>query len=378
LIIGADYGIVGSELLLRKKLFLKMENGIITRIYENTPKIYDEYYDESVIVPGFINAHTHIGDAVGREKAYGKSLKETVAPPNCLKYEILKNTPREILIEGMRTAIREMLSNGITTFVDFREGAVNGIYLLKQAIKGININAIILGRQNGSGVEEVLKIADGLGFSSLNHFSDEELANIKKMAKRMEKIIAYHASETPETRKKSIKKYKKSDILRGIELLDPDMIIHITYADMNDLKAVAKNNILAVLCPRSNGYFGYGPPPIKKIIELGIRFSIGTDNIMTNSPNIFREFDYLIRIARIQGIVIPPKKLLESVTSTPSRHLKINTGIIRTGYRADMFVFDLTKPNVAFIEDPIMAIVLRGTEKNIRKVYCNGVIFEEI
>ncbi len=372
IIIGADLGLVGDELRLERKVYLKILDGVIARVYTDRVMNADKYYEECIIVPGFINMHTHVADAIAKERAYGLELKEVVAPPDGLKHKILSSTPENVLRTGIITTLKEMISRGIATFVDFREGGVEGAKLLRDVSRQFGINAIIMGRPDGSPVDRLLSVADGLGLSSLNRFSDEELITLREFARKHKKLIAYHASETPKQREKSVRKYGINDVIRGIKLLQPDFIVHLTYIDEHDAQIIRDSGTLIVLCPRANGYFGLGPPPIELFYKIGINFCIGTDNVMVNSPDIFREFDYIIRIGRIQGVVIPPQKLLESVTVLPARHLGLKTGIIHKGYSADFFIFDLTRPNVSFVEDPIKAIVMRGTEANIVATYIHG------
>ena len=46
----------------------------------------------------------------------------------------------------MRKTVKSMLKKGTTTFVDFREGGLDGVLLIQKALSNIPIRAIILGR----------------------------------------------------------------------------------------------------------------------------------------------------------------------------------------------------------------------------------------
>ena len=63
-----------------------------------------------------------------------------------LKQKILRETPDKELIKFMRKSAQSMIKKGITTFIDFREGGLDGINLLKRAVRTLPINAVILGR----------------------------------------------------------------------------------------------------------------------------------------------------------------------------------------------------------------------------------------
>ncbi|WP_308574257.1 amidohydrolase family protein, partial [uncultured Methanosphaera sp.] len=101
-----------------------------------------------IVMPAFINAHTHIGDAIAKDVGDGLPIDELVAPPNGLKHQKLKEATDQQLIDAMHDAAKEMVLNGISTFIDFREGGLKGIELLKKAVYDLPINACILGRSD--------------------------------------------------------------------------------------------------------------------------------------------------------------------------------------------------------------------------------------
>ena len=48
-----------------------------------------------ILLPAFVNAHTHLGDSVAKEAAVGLSLDEAVAPPDSLKHRRLAAADRD-------------------------------------------------------------------------------------------------------------------------------------------------------------------------------------------------------------------------------------------------------------------------------------------
>ncbi|HIH35168.1 MAG TPA: amidohydrolase family protein, partial [Methanosphaera sp.] len=87
-----------------------------------------------IVLPAFINAHIHIGDSISRDVGDGLSIKELVEPPHGLKHQILSKASDAEIIDAMHETAKEMLYSGTSTFIDFREGGIKGINLLKQAI----------------------------------------------------------------------------------------------------------------------------------------------------------------------------------------------------------------------------------------------------
>ena len=99
-----------------------------------------------ILLPGLINSHVHIGDSIGKDISASSDLNQRIHPQYGIKKTILERTPSSQLMQMIRNAAMSMLHKGITTFVDFREGGLEGINLIQNAVENIPIKKIILGR----------------------------------------------------------------------------------------------------------------------------------------------------------------------------------------------------------------------------------------
>ncbi len=252
------------------------------------------------------NCHTHIGDAFIKLLPRKYSVEELVAPPHGYKHVMLKKASREEIVEGMRKAIDVMEECGTDVFVDFREGGRGGVEILREAMEGRKIKAVILSRPSGlrydeDEIDDLLDISHGIGLSSVSDWDFEEVKAIAEHVESRKKIFAIHASEN-----------KREDIEKIIEL-HPLFVVHLCRATEEDIKEVIKKGIGVVICPRANAFFGLAPP-VNILLEHGAKIMLGTDNAMIVKPDIMEEKKYLM-----QKFGVDEEEADKMVTSTPAK-----------------------------------------------------------
>ena len=198
--INCKYGFIGDNLDLKENISLKInEEGKISEINYDNPKNFIDLSVNSKIflmIPGLINSHIHIVDAFAKEKGFNKRLSEIVAPPDGLKHKLLNTTSSEIKSYGIKKAVLEMFSNGITSFMDFRERGIEGIHLLKDALQNFPINYLIFGRfMDDSEISIIFEQADGIGLSSYKDLSITTKEQLRLRKENFHKPIACHDAE---------------------------------------------------------------------------------------------------------------------------------------------------------------------------------------
>ncbi len=382
--IYSRFGLIGNNLDLRENIFLEInKDGKIVKINYDPPKKDFELSAKNqnfLMIPGLINSHIHIVDNFAKEMGFNRNLIEVVAPPNGLKHKLLKTTSKETKINGIKNAVLEMLSGGITFFIDFRERGVEGINLLKEALKNLPISNLIFGRfTSATEIEQIFKLADGIGLASYKKISPIMKKELRKFKEEYNKQIACHSAEFSRDRR-VINEIFHDKII--------DIVIHGTKYLKEDLELIKKKNISLVLCPRCNGYFGIGFPPIIDIIKLKIPISLGTDNLMVNNTDLFEEMRYLYRISRVLGksdkdIKLTSRELLKMVTINAARIFNLNDkiGSISEGKEANFFMIDLNDPNFYSYKldyNNIYPIIVQRTKsENIKKTFIKGeLVFE--
>ena len=341
-----------------------------------------------LLIPWFINCHTHIAYSIGKDITLNSTVNQKIHPMFGIKSKILKNTSNEYLSTFMKNTCHSMIQKGITTFVDFREGGLDGAILLKKVVDDLPIRTILLGRldfhQSTSEIKKnspfpkekirelpsLLKICDGIGISCANEHSTSVLHSYSKT----KKLRAIHSSETIESVQKSKRITGKSETIRALSL-KPDFLIHMTHASKKDLDATSKNTRGIIICPRANSSLSEGIPDIEKMQNAGCLLGLGTDNVMINSPDMFREMDYLWKVTMgIKKKRIEPKEILKMATVNAGKILKKEIGIIQTKKIADCIFLDKHALDLEPMHNPYSSIVHRASQSTIKAVMIGGKI----
>ena len=379
----------GTELKYIESTDVQIKNGNFKKISKKIPS-KEKPIDCSklLLIPGFINSHTHIADSIGKDLSIDANVDSKIHPMIGLKQKLLKETPKKFLSKYIKNSAKSMIKKGITTFIDFREGGLDGILLLKSALDNIPIRCIILGRiehyntkneikqnmplpkEHIKQLTQLLKNCDGIGISGTNENSN---SNLKSYAKT-KKIRAIHAAETKNSVNTSKKLTAKSEIQRAM-LLRPSFLIHMTFATKNDLKLAAKNTRGIVICPRANSSLAEGIPDISLMQKFGCNITIGTDNVMINSPDIFREMDYLWKVTMgMSQSRFDPKQILKMATVNAGKMLNQKIGCIKETYFADCLFINKNSLDLKPMNNVYASIVHRASENSINAVMIGGKI----
>ncbi|MDQ2049718.1 amidohydrolase family protein [Natronolimnohabitans sp. A-GB9] len=330
--------------ILRGREFEPVEGRVVIDDDGRIEAIEETTVDGSdIILPAFVNAHTHIGDSIAKEAGGGLSLEELVAPPDGLKHRLLRQASSDELAGAMRRSLQFMQRSGTAACLDFREGDVSGVETLERAADGLDIDALAFAR----GSVDAMQAGDGFGASGAN---DAEFGDEREATRNAGKPFGIHAGEVD-----------ASDIHPALDL-EPEFLVHVVHPEPDHLERIAEQAVPVVVCPRSNLVTDVGLSPYAELNER-TTLALGTDNVMLNSPSMFREMEFLAKLSELSA-----REILRAATVNGAELAGLEYGLVEPGREARLLVLDGNSHNLAGARDPVRAVVRRAGVDDVREV----------
>ena len=273
----------------------------------------------------------------------------------------------------------DMYNLGISHFIDYREGGLEGVKLIKEASRDIPITPIILGRDSSFygedpnyhqvkvAIRKLLKHADGIGLSGFGEIDTTVAEIICEKCEAAGKISSIHVAESENNQFASIEKTNKTEPQRAFEA-GFNQVVHMTNPKNDDIDLLSKSKSSLTVCPRSNGALSVGIIPLFEVLKTGVKPLIGSDNIMINRPNLFREMEFTLKIMKgFSKDYIAPVEVLKMATTNvcvdSSLSSKINKSYIGEGQNAEFMIINQKSNN------PYLSLINRTEENDILKIF---------
>lgn len=350
-----------------------------------------------LVMPGLINAHTHLAMTLFRGTADDvplmKWLREEIWP-------IENNLNAQNIRAGSLLGILEMIKSGTTCFNDMYwfmdevakcvdESGIRAVLstpLLdvmgpEQRTKLLKEGEASIKRYRSHG-----RITPFLGPHAPYTCSEELLLKTKELAGRYKTGIHIHVSETEEEVQNSEKDKgaKPFEYLNDIEFLGENVIAaHSVWVSDDEMEILKKENVKICHNPISNMKLGAGVAPIPRYLERGITISLGTDGAASNNNlDMFGDMKtcaLLHKSHNSDASVVPASKVLEFATINGAKALGLGDkiGSIEVGKRADVIMLDMQGSALVPMTNPISHLVYSAQGCDVETVIVDGKIVME-
>jgi 5-methylthioadenosine/S-adenosylhomocysteine deaminase len=376
---------------------IAFEDGRITAVGTAAELGTGERFEEAAILPGFVNAHSHLEYAAYAGFGDGLSF-----PPWIGLHIARKQRLDQADMEAMaRLGAAECLRSGITTVGDcsfagataaacdelglraivylevFGEdaGALRRFGELRDLIEGSLSDRVRLGISPHAPYTCTVALYEAcaeLGLPIATHLSESEaeLEYLRSGHGPWESLAEFLV---PPLGSGAI------GALADAGVLGPSVIaahcVHVTDAE---IALLAETGTAVAHCPRSNALLGCGVAPLAAMRAAGVRVCIATDSpASTPSFDMFDELRAAVMAARARERrpdALTTADALELATLGGARALGLEheIGSLETGKQADVTVVSLANSPFLPWEDPAGAVVLGGSPDRVVATLVSG------
>ena len=357
-----------------------------------------ERFDGAVILPAFVNAHSHLEYAVyvgfGDGLAFGPWLDTHIRRKRQIGLPEMEAIARvgaaQCLASGIGTVGDASFSGAAATAC--AELGLRGIVYLEVFGRGVDEIADRFERTRER-LEGTLPDDVRLGISPHAPYtcSTELYAACFELGLPVATHLAESADEQAWLRGEGGTWEQYADLLvpplgtTGIRslaangLLDGRVVgAHCVHVDDEEIALLAEHDVAVAHCPRSNGYLGCGVAPLRPLLDAGLRVGIGTDSpASTPSFDMFDELRAAVVGARAREQrpdALTAAEALELATLGGARALGLDAeiGSLAPGKQADLTVVSLAGTPYVPWEDPAAAVVLGGSPERVTATLVAG------
>jgi 5-methylthioadenosine/S-adenosylhomocysteine deaminase len=350
---------------------------------------------DRVVLPGFVNTHTHAAMVFMRGMADDLPLKVW------LEEHIWPAEDRwlgpEYINDAVELAVAEMLKAGVTTFNDmyFFEGVAADVSkrLGMRAMLGAGI--IDFPTKTTTGADDCLQKAEAF----IGKWNDDELVypavaphaayscspetlrKSKGLAEKHGVHIHTHVSETEWEVNEVKNKYGKTPVefLDGEGFLSENVIAaHCVWVSDEEIEVLARRKVGVAHCVESNLKLASGIAPVTKMIKAGVRVGLGTDGAASNNDlNILGEMSTAAKLHKaITGdpTALNAREALTMATRWGAEAMGIGalTGSIEEGKAADLITIDTRKPHLSPQYNVFSHLAYAARASDVDTVVVNG------
>jgi len=354
-----------------------------------------ERFTDSVIVPGLVNAHTHLEYAVysgfGDGQPFGPWLRTHI--------ERKARVGEEEFLAIARLGAAECLGSGVTTIADASFSGMAAIAASELGLRGIvaiEVFGVEAGRADDTRkriaeLEPILDLRIRLGVSP--HAPYSVSTELYRAAYELGVPVVTHLAESDDEVDylrdgsgpiSAVSEIAPSGLtpvrhLAAHDLLGPQVLAaHCVKVDAEEIALLAEHDVAVAHCPRSNAMLGCGFAPLTAFRAAGLRIGLGTDSpASTPSFDLFEEMRAAVLAAR--GREERPDALagweaLELATLGAARALNLEDeiGSLEPGKRADLTVVSLAGSPYLPWEDPAAAVVFGGSPNRVLLTLVDG------
>lgn len=351
--------------------YVAVDGQSITYVGETAPAgSFDRKIDArgKLLMPGLVNAHTHIPMTLLRSFGGGCDLHTWL---NTYIFPTEDKLDERAVRAGVQLALAELIAAGVTTIADMYMfcdaicDEVSRAGLSANIARGTTLFTPDFDPNTHAGFQDTLRLAEtwhghGEGQILVDACIHGEYTSrpviweaVAALAQEKQLGMHVHLSETRAEHEACLTRYGKTpaQVFDEHGLFSTRTIAaHCVWTTEDDWAIFKQRGVTAIHNPVSNLKLGSGIAPIAAMRRAGVSIALGTDGVSSNnSHDLFEE----IKLAALlqcgqehDPAAISAMDALRMATTHGAAALGRHTGCIAAGYTADLILLDLQKPHL--------------------------------
>ena len=398
-----------------------LEDGLITQVGRSTdvkPQKRAEFEIDAkgmVVLPGLVDAHVHLAQALIRGCADDTSLIDWLQK---FVWPLQGNFDSQDGKASAELCMLEMIKSGTTTFLESLLHSRYGLDGIAESIETCGMRGFLsktvmslpgygseksimhpgmvedgetclrevethFGRWNGK--------ADGririwYGARSLGGCTPQLYKQIAEGANRLGTGVTMHLSEVEEDVRYTKKEFGKlpAEFMDQVGLVGPNVVFaHGVWLTESEWAILARKHANVAHCPSSNMKLSSGIAMAPEMTKAGVNVGLGCDGGPSNNCyDMIREMktaSLLQKERTMDPLTMSAATVLEMATIKGARALGLENqiGSIEVGKKADLIIVNLKKPHLTPTFNPVSSIVYAAEGSDVDTTIIDGKIIME-
>jgi cytosine/adenosine deaminase-related metal-dependent hydrolase len=363
-----------------------------------------------LVIPGLINTHVHLAQALIRGCADDLALVDWLTKR---VWVLQGNFTEEDGRLSAELAILEMLKSGTTAFVESMIAGRYGFDGIARVVEASGIRAALskvvmdlpsyataagsmypgMIENPQASFEEALAMherwnggADGrievwFGPRPPGGTTSDLYRKMMGAARERGMRVTVHLAEVRADVEHTLREFglRPIEYARSVEMLGPEvLLVHVVWAEPDEIALLAETGTHVTHNPLSNAKLASGIAPIPEMLAAGVNVGLGTDGGPSSNDydmvRAMRWASYVHKARLLDPTITPSEQAFEMATihGAAAMGWEGQIGSLEVGKRADFAVLDMNKPHLTPSPNPVSTVVCTATGKDVETVVIDG------
>jgi cytosine/adenosine deaminase-related metal-dependent hydrolase len=352
------------------------------------------HFADAAIVPGFVNAHTHLEYAnyagFGDGMPFGPWIRTHIARKRQLDADDMLAVARLGALESLRS--------GVTTVADYSFAGSSAQAAAEAGLRAIVYLEVFAvpaadAEQQWNEKRQLVEETPLVRIGISPHAPYTCSLDTYRFCLSLGVPVGTHLAESPNETEWLLQGRGPLEEIGALlvpppgvgpvaalePVLGPELLCaHCVEVDDADIALLAARDVPVVHCPRSNALLGCGVAPLTALRAAGVRVGLGTDSpASTPSFDLFEELRTAVYVARARerradALGAAEALALATIDSARALRLDAEVGTLTAGKRADLAVVSLAGSPYHPVEDPAAAVVYGGSPDRVLETIVDG------